>query len=715
MTYLSHAPKWLTIVAVFMHAVAMAEDAPPRARATPTEDRYFGMTVPDPYRWMEKNKDELQGWLTAQDRHARRLLDRLPGRPGLLQSLQKFDASTDRVGSAMRCANHWLFLKTPADGDIAKLLVRDSTGRERTLVDPAKFDDGSKRAKIDYWVPSWDCTLVAYGVSLAGAEVGTLRIVTVATGIDLSDTIERVYYGDPAWLPDNSGFFHARLAPNAPPDEITPQIVLHKLGADPARDVPIVGANVSSTVRVPAYGYPTILTAPDSPYALLLVELGFSDSDNLLYAARLDGIAGPRTPWKPIATKRDHVRSGTLRGTDVIMTVGEPDSPTRKIVVTPVEPSNVALTQTLVAASSATITDIRVGADALYVLKVEGGPVRLTRVPWQTRREEEIATAPFTNIRDLTALASIPGAVMIAESWVRSPVVLQYGDSRLIDSELQSPVPIDFSDIVVSEVRVTLDGVGVPLTILHKQGIALDGSHPTLLYGYGAYGDSNSPKFDRMRRAWFDRGGIYAVAHVRGGGEFGESWHKAGKLGNKLNTITDFIRCAEYLVERGYTSPRLLAGSGRSAGGIMIGGAIVWRPDLFGAALVNVGMVNAVRFEQIPIGPFNTVEFGSVSDRAGFKMLLAIDAYHRVTNGTRYPAVLLSTGLTDARVSPWQTAKLAARLQVATSSGNPVLLRLDAGHSGDGTQSLARETKADELSFLLWRAGHPEFQPPSGR
>jgi prolyl oligopeptidase len=290
----------------------------------------------------------------------------------------------------------------------------------------------------------------------------------------------------------------------------------------------------------------------------------------------------------------------------------------------------------------------------------------------------------------------------------------QPSKGALSDSGLQPALPVDFSDIEVEEVSTPApDGVAVPLSILHKRGIVLDGSHPALLDGYGAYGDTRVPVFDRMRRAWFDQGGIYAMAHVRGGGEFGESWHADGMLAKKPNTISDFIACAEFLLKKGYTSPRLLAGEGRSAGGIMIGGAVVSRPDLFGAALVTVGMTNALRFERIPIGPFNTGEFGSVANADGFRMLLAIDAYQHVKDGTPYPAVLICTGLKDARVSSWQPGKMAARLQAATSSKKPVLLRLDAagGHFGGGTKMMNEETLADQFSFLLWQAGSARFQP----
>src|SRR5204863_168527 len=244
---------------------------------------------------------------------------------------------------------------------------------------------------------------------------------------------------------------------------------------------------------------------------------------------------------------------------------------------------------------------------------------------------------------------------------------------------------VDFTprDVEFEEVKAkSYDGTLVPLSIVHRRGVALDGSHPTLLYGYGAYGITLDPFFDPKWLAWIERGGVYAVAHVRGGGEYGEDWHVAGKLLTKPNTWRDFIACGEYLIEHKYTAVARLAGVGGSAGGITIGRGITDRPDLFAAALDEVGMSDVVRVELSPNGPPNIPEFGSTKTPDGFKGVYEMRAYHHVTDGTAYPAVLLTTGITDPRVTPWQPAKLAARLQAATSSGKPILLRVDyeAGH-----------------------------------
>ena len=277
------------------------------------------------------------------------------------------------------------------------------------------------------------------------------------------------------------------------------------------------------------------------------------------------------------------------------------------------------------------------------------------------------------------------------------------------------PAPrLDTSRLTAEEVYATsYDGTRVPLSIVYQKGAARDGRRPTLLFGYGAYGLSYDAYFSPMFLTWAERGGVIAVAHVRGGGEYGEDWHRGGEKLTKLNTVFDFIACAEYLAARHYTAPRFLAGQGASAGGILIGGALTWRPDLFAAIIDLVGITDTLRFETTPNGPPNTGELGSVKTEPGFHGLYAMSAYAQVRDGTPYPAVLLHTGANDPRVEPWIVAKMAARLEAASSSGKPLLLDVDydAGHGIGSQREQTRRLWADEMSFALWQFGDPGFQP----
>jgi prolyl oligopeptidase len=302
-------------------------------------------------------------------------------------------------------------------------------------------------------------------------------------------------------------------------------------------------------------------------------------------------------------------------------------------------------------------------------------------------------------------------------SWTHSTLWYRFDPAtgRLTDTKLKEPSPVDYSAIASDEVRVpSWDGTMVPLSIVHRKDAPRDGSNPTLLDGYGAYGISYDPFFSPTLLAWLEKGGVFAVCHDRGGGEFGEGWHQAGRGPTKSNTWRDFIACAEWLVKQGWTSPAKLAGTGTSAGGIQIGMAVDERPDLFRAAVPRVGATNSLRTMLVGEGgPANRPEFGDPTTREGFHELVAMDAYLHVRDGTPYPAMLLTAGMNDPRVDTWTPAKFAARLQAATSSGRPVLLRveMEGGHGIGSTYSQAENETTDTYAFLLWQLGVEGFQP----
>jgi prolyl oligopeptidase len=298
---------------------------------------------------------------------------------------------------------------------------------------------------------------------------------------------------------------------------------------------------------------------------------------------------------------------------------------------------------------------------------------------------------------------------------VHTPVVVRSDAKRgLVDTGLATAAGIDTSGYESFDLEArSADGTVVPCSVAAKIGLPRDGSSPTLLDGYGSYGASAEPYFSPSILGWIEQGGVFIEAHVRGGGDFGEEWHLAGKQATKQHTIDDFLACGRAAIEAKLTTPARLAGMGTSAGGITIGGAITQAPELFAAAIPRVGDTNSLRAELTPGGPANVPEFGTVKTEEGFKALLAMDAYQHVKDGVAYPAVLVTTGVNDPRVSAWIPAKFAARLQAATSSKKPILLYVDfdAGHGLGSTRDQAVAQKADEYSFLLWQLGHSAFQP----
>ena len=373
----------------------------------------------------------------------------------------------------------------------------------------------------------------------------------------------------------------------------------------------------------------------------------------------------------------------------------------------------------MLAESDATIESIAAAADALYVTLQKDGRSALRRIPYSGGRVEEVAL-PFSGWVDYVHVDPMrPGGLVAIESWTRDPAYFSFEPKKHGFSELPllPKGDADFSQIVAEETTVSTGGVDVPLTILHRRDLPLDGSHPAIVFGYGAYGTVMSPTYRPALLPWLERGGVWAIAHVRGGGEKGEAWRKGAWRETKPNAWRDFNACAEWLVQKRYTSRSKLGAYSASAGGILVGRAITERPELYVAASIYAGEVNASRYMHGSNGANQSFELGPDDTHDGLETLLAMDAYQSVRDGVPYPAVMLSTGLNDSRVSPWMSAKLAARLKGATSSERPILLRVE-GDEGHGVGS-RREQRlafwADMFTFFLEQMGDPDFKPASSR
>jgi prolyl oligopeptidase len=534
----------------------------------------------------------------------------------------------------------------------------------------------------------------------------------------LPDTIDRLEhdYLPPCWLPDGSGFVYSRrrkLPRDAPDTEAYKDTYacLHRLGTDPEADPVIFSRTVTPAAPMAAEDFPAVSIVPGSRYAIGQIKHGDA-REMTLYAAPVESLGGGKdVAWRKVCERADEVEEYAVRGGDVYLRTAK-GSPRYKVVRTSLATPDLAAAAVVVPEGEAIVQNIETAKDALYVSFLDAGLERIARVPYDAGpKAEPVALPAGASGSPIAVSPDVDGALVSTMSWTRGGKVYAYDPAARTLSDTGLRPPGKFDDVEgfeATEVQVpSHDGVRVPLSIIHKSGLKLDGSHPTLVSGYGGYGMTMTPHFDPVRIAWLERGGVLAYAHVRGGGEFGKAWHLAGQKATKPNTWKDFIACCEYLVQKGYTTPAKLAGQGGSAGGILIGRAITDRPDLFAAALINVGCTDAVRFETTANGVPNIQEFGSVATREGFDGLLAMSAYAHVTDGTKYPAVLLTHGINDPRVEPWQSAKMAARLQAATASGKPVLLRVDydAGHGIGSTKTQRQELRADEWAFLLWQMG----------
>jgi prolyl oligopeptidase len=705
--------------------------SPPPTPVRTVVDDYNGTRVADPYRYMENLGDpEVAAWFKAQNDYTRGTLDRIPGREKLLERIQMLDQSVPQVYELRLPGDAFIIFKRQPTEDVWKIYLRNGLrAADRLLVDPEKVDltaEDRAKGKNDYTsvAVSPDGKLMVVGIIPGGSETNNeLHVFEIATGHEVGDVITHGACAEglfASWLPDSKSFVYGRLqdlAAGAPAEQVRQNFrsYLHIIGTNQSKDKPVFGSGIVPGIDVDKSLIASVMIPVGSHYAIGVLN-GSVTPNSAYYIAPVDSLGKPGTPWRKIADFADGVTDVVAHENDLYLLTYK-DAPRYKILLLHARRLDLAAAQTVVPLSEAVIIKMAEAKDALYVQLMDGGIGRLLRIPNSPGAKPERVALPFDGSIYMTADPRIPGVLLDASTWVKAFKVFAYDPKSAIvtDTGIQPAGPFDDPpDLESEEVKVpSHDGVLVPLSIVHKKELKLDGSHPTLVEGYGAYGFSIKPTFSPEELAWYELGGVRATCHARGGGEYGEDWHLAGKGATKPNTWLDFIACAQYLVDKNYTSRARMAGTGASAGGILIGRAITERPDLFGAAIIDVGMLDTVRLETSANGETNIPEMGTVKTEEGFRNLFAMSSYLHVKDGTSYPAILLTTGINDPRVDPWMPGKMTARLQAATSSGKPVLLRVDfgGGHGGGSGEREQQEALADRFSFLLWQFGVPGFQP----
>jgi len=715
----------LPVVLAALACAPVAAQTPPVAAVRPVTDDYFGTPVVDNYRYMENLGDpEVKGWMKAQADFTRARLDAIAGRAALLARIHALvNADTTRGGFVRR--GERLFYQVLAPGAaVPKLYYRDGVqGAEHLLLDPAALARGtSTHYALDYYEPSWDGKTLAYGISAGGSEASVLHVMDIASAAVHAEAITRTADANVSWRPDNKSFFYQRFpqpTPQMPAAErmYNARTYLHVVDqhADGDGDAVVFGRGVAQGLEVPEGQGTYVIVSPDSPYAVAVANHNMDTNPSTIYVAPLDQVDGPRTPWRKVADVADGVTAIHPRG-DTLYLLAQKGAPRFHLLSVALAQPDLKSAQVVIPEGAAVLTGVSFASDGIYARERDGAVSRVHRLSFDGAQSRAV-TLPFEgNVGLPVTDPAAAGALVGVRGWLRSNRLFAYDPAadRAVDTGLLPPSSNESPDMEAREVTaVSYDGTRVPLSLIYRKGLKLDGSHPTILRGYGSYGISLEPGFSPTSLAWLEHDGILAVAHIRGGGEKGEAWHQGGFMASKPNTILDFIACAQYLVDQHYTSPARLAAEGGSAGGITVGGALTWRPDLFGVVLDLVGMSDSLRMETEPNGPPNVSEFGSVKDEAGFHALYAMSAYAHVRDGTAYPAVMFSTGANDPRVAPWQMAKMAARVQAATSASRPVLLRVDydAGHGIGSSTSQYEAQLADLWSFALWQMGVAGFQP----
>jgi prolyl oligopeptidase len=704
----------LLLLSVFSPSV-LAQNKPPVAPVKEVTDDYFGTKIVDPYRWMEDLKSkETFDWIKAQADYADAYLQKLSMRGEILKRLDEAASASVAVGGIRQRGNLFFYTRRAPGENDTKIYVRENiNGTERLLVDPEKMSVADKRYSLGEWNASHDGKYVSYIVSVGGSENGELRVVETASGKDSGERIDRTRFVAGEWLPDGKSFIYNRmqkLPQGAPPTDFyqKSRLYLHVLGTNPDADKPVFGFDYNAGTKFDQSLIPFVQTDANSKYVLASTNSGVSPNSEI-YAAPVEAINQTDIPWRRVVGFDDEVFTWDTRGDDLYL-VTYKNTPRFKVVY-----KNLAKpgsdkpdkSETIFPASEAVAERVLAQPDALYVQTLDGGNRRIWRVDYKTRQAEALKL-PYEGSSALRLTESgIDGIYFNIVSWTKSNAHFRYDPKTrtVTPTNLIPPSPVDMSSIEFTRALAkSHDGAMIPLVVIYKKGLKRDGKNPALLSGYGAYGaEWISPVFNPSTLAWLERGGVLVFAGVRGGGEYGEDWHEAGMKETKPNTWKDFIACAEYLVAEKYTSPQHLGVEGISAGGVLISNTITERPDLFGAAVISVGLNNILRFETTANGIPNIPEFGSAKTVEGFKSLLAMDGYSKIKKGVKYPAVLLAHGFNDPRVDAWMSAKMAARLQAATTSGKPVLLRVDydAGHVIGTTVKQRNAEQADIYAFLF--------------
>jgi len=703
----------LLLVAMTTSLPLVAAGLPyPAAEKKPTIDRYHGVAVGDDYQWLERSGDAaVTDWVARENRLTRERLDAFRARTIVAERAKSLFASTSNDHYALVESNGKLFaFKRQPPKQQPLLVTLDSATQpigERVVLDP-NLMSAKGRLTIDFFQPSPDGSKVAVSLSENGSEDGTLHVFETASGRDLGDRVPRVAYptggGSIAWNADGSGLYYTRYpGPGERPDadlHFFQQVYFHALGTPAGQDRYEIGK------EFPRIAETRLATSADGEFTLARVANG--DGGDYAFFLKSKG------KWRRIADFADQIKQAKFGRDGYLYLRSLENAPRGKILRIALAQPDLKQAQPMVAEDEGTIEQFEPAGSQLFVSQLVGGPSRLKIVDTASGKVTTVALPPVSGVADLARDGH--GQVLARlTSYLAPPAWYLVGTSgEAVKTALAVTSAADFSDAeVIRDFAIAKDGTRVPLNILRRKGTALDGANPTLLTGYGGYGISLKPNFLLTARLWLDQGGVYVIANLRGGGEYGEAWHKAGNLTKKQTVFDDFIAAAEHLVARRYTSVQRLAIQGGSNGGLLMGAALTQRPGLFRAVVSSVGIYDMLRIELDPNGAFNITEFGSVKDRVQFEALYAYSPYHHVKDGTAYPSILMVTGDHDGRVNPAQSRKMVARLQSASPHGNPILLRTSAssGH-GIGTALSDRIAEVtDVFCFLFEETGTAVKQP----
>jgi prolyl oligopeptidase len=705
-------------LALLLGAPCLAQWQYPPTRTVDASDTYFGKTYKDPYRWLEDLKStEVDAWFKAQADLTDGILAKIPARDALANEWMELDKLKPATYSSIVYENGRVFYKKTLGGEnVGRLFYRDGwTGAEKLLFDPTPYKPGIATTIVSQ-VPSVDGRYVALGLSANGAEFSEIRILDVDRGTLLDETFYPSY-GPIAWALDSKSLFYdAGKVTDIKSLEIEQnrKTKLHRVGSDFSSDRDFFSNESYPDLGITPKEFPGAFIDESYP-DYVFGQVGTVQPELRFFYAPARQMQSSRIPWKVLCTPSDDLVRGIVFNKDFVYAITHRNAPHYRVVRTGVHHPDWAHAETVLPEAKDSVQSLAKSRNFLLVSYSNGIVDRVVKYDFSTGKSSELKLPGSGSTNVICPDWRTNRCIVYLTSWTSPTTLYDYdGDTdtfakSVFNTDVSYP---GFESLVTEEVEVpSHDGAMVPLSIIHRKDIPMDGSSSCILTGYGAYGISYTPEFN-VRHSIALRGVVVAYAHPRGGSEKGEAWYKAGYKTTKPNTWKDFIACAEYLVKKGYTSPEHLAGTGTSAGGILISRAITSRPDLFAAAVCNVGCANAMRMEFTPNGPVNTPEFGTVKDAAECEALYEMDGLQHVQPGVKYPAVVCVAGWNDPRVSPWEPGKFAAALQNASASGKPVLLKVnyDNGHFTE-EKVVTYRNFAGQFAFMLWQTGHKDFQP----
>jgi prolyl oligopeptidase len=690
--------------ALFFFAMSCAPTL--RARIDPVNEVLHGVAIPDPYRWLERgDAEEVRSWVAAQNAHTTEVLGGVPGRAKIRRQVKDLlsigQVSAPAVRYRGRATGRYFYTRRTGLQNQAVLLFRDGLrGEDRVLVDPNTLaKDGT--ATLDWYFPSVDGKLVAYGISKSGDEDSTLRIRDVDTGADLPDVIDRTRHCSIDWQPDGKAFYYTRYpAPGSVPkdeERYHRHVFLHRLGADPATDAKVFGEGRD------AKDWPNVTLSPNGRWLVVSVSQGWQKTE-----VYLKDLSRPDGSFVPLVEKIDAIFDVTVLD-DRIFVHTNHKAPRYRLYA--VDPTDLRRETPLIDEGEHVLQSAGIIGRKIFALYLRDASSWLRVFDFEGRSQGDIALPTLGSISGVSGEWDGPEAFFGFTSFAVPSSIYRYdlaSKGIALWESIQAPIrPEDFE---VRQVRFpSKDGTQISMFLVHKKGLAKNGNLPVYLTGYGGFNISLTPAFLGASYLFLERGGVIAEPNLRGGGEYGESWHKAGTLGQKQNVFDDFIAAAEWLIREGYTRPERLAIGGGSNGGLLVGAALTQRPDLFRAVYCSVPLLDMIRYHRFLIAKLWVPEYGSADDREQFQWLWRYSPYHRVRDGTKYPAVLISTAESDSRVDPMHARKMAARLQAATSAGpeRPILLRIEtkAGHGAGKPIAKVIEQSTDVWAFLFSQLG----------